>query len=126
MNPSSERELELIEQAAVRVGMTSLMNNGAASCVHSEGCNGVTQEHLIAFAREIALHCAAALSTQPQQAGWKMVPVTITEEMRSAAVTAWVHSAAFYGKPCAGQRAWDAALNAAPLPPAPVIQGGGK
>ena len=62
MNPSSEREAALIEQAAVRVGMKSLMNQGAASCVYSEGCNGVTQAHLIAFAREIALHCAVALA----------------------------------------------------------------
>ena len=55
-------EVELIEQTALRVGMKSLMNHGAASCVYSEGCNGVTQEHLIAFAREVALHCVAALS----------------------------------------------------------------
>ena len=65
----------------------------------------------------------AALSTQPQQVGWKMVPVTITDEMRSAAMTAWVHTAAFYGKPCAGQRAWEAAVNAAPLPPVPGQEG---
>ena len=57
----SDREVELIEKAAQRAGMVSLMNHGAASCVYSEGCAGVTQEHLIAFAREIALHCAAAL-----------------------------------------------------------------
>lgn len=55
-------EIELIEKAAIKVGMTSLLNHGAASCVYSEGCNGVTQEHLVAFAREIAVHCVAALS----------------------------------------------------------------
>lgn len=54
-------EIELIEKAAVKVGMTSLLNHGAASCVYSEGCNGVTQAHLVAFAREVALHCVAAL-----------------------------------------------------------------
>jgi hypothetical protein len=58
-------EIELIEKAAIKVGMTSLLNHGAASCVYSEGCHGVTQEHLVAFAREVALHCAAALSTPP-------------------------------------------------------------
>ncbi|MDM0041828.1 hypothetical protein QTI05_22500 [Variovorax sp. J22R193] len=56
-------EVELIEQAALRVGMKSLLNHGAASCVYSEGCNGVSQEHLLAFAREIALHCVTALSS---------------------------------------------------------------
>ncbi|WP_418145477.1 hypothetical protein ABL850_14945 [Variovorax paradoxus] len=58
-------EIDLIEKAAVRVGMKSLMNHGAASCVYSEGCNGVSQAHLIAFAREVALHCVAALATTP-------------------------------------------------------------
>jgi hypothetical protein len=52
---------QLIEKLALRVGMKSLMNNGAASCVYSEGCNGVSQEHLIAFAEQVALHCLAAL-----------------------------------------------------------------
>lgn len=55
-------EVDLIEKAAVRVGMKSLMNHGAASCVYTEGCNGVSQAHLIAFAREVALHCVAALA----------------------------------------------------------------
>lgn len=57
----ADREVELVEKAAQRAGMVSLMNHGAASCVYSEGCAGVTQEHLMAFAREIALHCATAL-----------------------------------------------------------------
>ena len=61
-------EVDLIEKAAVRVGMKSLMNHGAASCVYSEGCSGVSQAHLIAFAREVALHCAAALATPPAAA----------------------------------------------------------
>lgn len=55
-------EVELIEKAAIKVGMKSLLNYGAASCVYSEGCNGVTQDHLVAFAREVALHCVAALA----------------------------------------------------------------
>lgn len=55
-------EVDLIEKTAIRVGMKSLMNHGAASCVYSEGCHGVSQAHLIAFAREVALHCVAALS----------------------------------------------------------------
>lgn len=59
-------EITLIEKAAIRVGMTSLLNHGAASCVYSEGCNGVTQDHLVAFAREVALHCVAALSAAAQ------------------------------------------------------------
>ncbi len=66
-------EAELIEKAAIRVGITSLMNQGAASCVYSEGCSGVTQEHLIAFAREIAVHCVAALSTAAPESGWRPI-----------------------------------------------------
>lgn len=71
-----EREIALIEKAAIRVGMTSYLNHGAASCVFTEGCNGVSQEHLIAFAREIALHCAAALSeqAQPEQDSQRVEP----------------------------------------------------
>lgn len=61
-------EVELIEKTAIRVGMTSLMNHGAASCVYSEGCNGVSQAHLIAFAREVALHCAAAIAAATEGA----------------------------------------------------------
>lgn len=57
-------EVDLIEKAAVRVGMKSLMNHGAASCVYTEGCNGVSQSHLIAFAREVALHCVAAMAPE--------------------------------------------------------------
>jgi hypothetical protein len=60
-------EIELIEKAAKRVGITSLLNHGAASCVYSEGCAGVSQEHLLAYTREIALHCAVALAApQPE------------------------------------------------------------
>lgn len=66
-------EIELIEQAALKVGMKILLNHGAASCVYSEGCNGVTQSHLVAFSREVALHCVAALSApvgvQPTDGG---------------------------------------------------------
>lgn len=58
-------EVDLIEKAAVRVGMKSLLNHGAASCVYSEGCNGVSQAHLISFAREVALHCVAAMAPEP-------------------------------------------------------------
>jgi hypothetical protein len=55
-------EIALIEKALESVGITSLLNHGAASCVFSEGCCGVTQEHIVAYTREIALHCAVALS----------------------------------------------------------------
>lgn len=59
---SHQDEIALIEKALSRVGITSLLNHGAASCVFSEGCCGVTQEHIVAYTREIALHCAVALS----------------------------------------------------------------
>lgn len=70
-----EREADLIEKTALRVGMKSLMNHGAASCVYTEGCDGVSQEHLIAFAREVALHCVVALGppaslASPPSGGW--------------------------------------------------------
>ncbi len=63
-------EVELIERAALLVGMKSLLNHGAASCVYSEGCAGVSQDHLVAFAREVALHCVAALSQPSTEQGW--------------------------------------------------------
>lgn len=31
-------------------GMVSVLNHGSGSCVYSEGCHGVTQEHLERFA----------------------------------------------------------------------------
>lgn len=55
-------EIAIIEKALERVGITSLLNHGAASCVFTEGCCGVSQEHIVAYTREIALHCAVALS----------------------------------------------------------------
>lgn len=58
----STQEIALIEKALSRVGITSLLNHGAASCVFTEGCCGVSQEHIVAYTREIALHCAVALS----------------------------------------------------------------
>ena len=38
-------------------GMVSVLNHGSGSCVYSEGCHGVTQEHLERFA-ELVLHNA--------------------------------------------------------------------
>lgn len=58
-------EIELIEKTAIKVGMKSLMNHGAGSCVYTEGCNGVSQEHLIAFAREVALRSVLAFARAP-------------------------------------------------------------
>jgi len=47
-----------LEDLAKAAGMISHLNLGAASHVSSEGCNGVTQEHLENFAMLIAKHCA--------------------------------------------------------------------
>lgn len=63
--PPIDGEIALIEKALERVGITSLLNHGAASCVFTEGCCGVSQEHIVAYTREIALHCAVALSAAP-------------------------------------------------------------
>lgn len=49
--PSTE-----LEKLAEEAGMVNLLNNGAASCVHSEGCHGVTQEHLERFAELVRKH----------------------------------------------------------------------
>lgn len=56
---------ELIESIALRIGMQSAMNQGSGSCVWTEGCNGVSQAHLMAFAEQIALHVFAALTERP-------------------------------------------------------------
>jgi hypothetical protein len=52
-----------MERLAIEAGMVSLLNHGAASCVYSEGCNGVTQEHLGRFMALVAAHVAFALTT---------------------------------------------------------------
>ena len=41
---------ELLGRLAESAGMVNLLTNGAASCVHSDGCHGVSQEHLWKFA----------------------------------------------------------------------------
>ena len=58
-------EIALIEKTLKSVGITSLLNHGAASCVFTEGCCGVSQEHILAYTRKIALHCAVALAAPP-------------------------------------------------------------
>ena len=65
-------EIALIEKTLKSVGITSLLNHGAASCVFTEGCCGVSQEHILAYTRKIALHCAVALAAPPtaQAEGW--------------------------------------------------------
>ena len=39
-----------IEVFAIAAGMDSALNLGSGSCVSSDGCNGVTQDHLEKFA----------------------------------------------------------------------------
>ena len=76
-------EIALIAKTLESVGITSLLNHGAASCVFTEGCAGVSQDHILAYTRKIALHCAVALAAPPtaQAEGWRLVPVDATEEM---------------------------------------------
>lgn len=70
--PPMVGEIALIEKALESVGITSLLNHGAASCVFTEGCCGVSQDHILAYTRKIALHCAVALAAPPtaQAGGW--------------------------------------------------------
>ena len=78
--PPMDGEIALIEKALERVGITSLLNHGAASCVFTEGCCGVSQEHILAYTREIALHCAVALGSPPEgMAGWISVDERLPE-----------------------------------------------
>jgi hypothetical protein len=50
-------------------GMVNFLNHGAASHVHSEGCHGVTQEHLERFAQLLLAaereRCAALVEPKP-------------------------------------------------------------
>ena len=55
-------KIEILERLAKQAGMVSLLNQGAASCVHSEGCNGVTQQHLEKFAELVAVEVYMAMS----------------------------------------------------------------
>ena len=74
-------EIALIEKTLKSVGITSLLNHGAASCVFTEGCCGVSQEHILAYTRKIALHCAVALAAPPtaQAEGWTKLPWQLPE-----------------------------------------------
>ena len=42
-------KLENLEQLAIAAGMESALDMGAASCVWSDGCDGVAQSHLERF-----------------------------------------------------------------------------
>lgn len=72
--PVTMTDSYLLEEFAKRAGMTSLLNMGAASCVHSEGCHGVTQAHLTKFCELVAAYAvnacaevhAAMLAGRPQ------------------------------------------------------------
>lgn len=80
-------EIALIEKTLKSVGITSLLNHGAASCVFTEGCCGVSQEHILAYTRKIALHCAVALAAPPtaQAEGWISVDERLPEHEQAVA-----------------------------------------
>lgn len=80
--PPMDGEIALIEKALERAGISSLLNHGAASCVFTEGCCGVSQDQILAYTREIALHCAVALGAAPQPAvaaGWPLIARALDE-----------------------------------------------
>lgn len=65
---------EILERLATQAGMVSLLNQGAASCVYSEGCDGVAQQHLEKFAELVVVEvyvamtdAAASLATQDRE-----------------------------------------------------------
>ena len=76
-------EMALIAKALQRVGITNVLNHGAASCVFSQGCAGVSQGHLLAYTREIALQCAAALYTDPKPAAQDAERKPLSKEQRA-------------------------------------------
>ncbi|GDY37275.1 hypothetical protein [Acidovorax sp. NB1] len=81
--PPMDGEIALIEKALERAGISSLLNHGAASCVFTEGCCGVSQDQILAYTREIALHCAVALGAAPQPAvaaGWRDISTFSEDE----------------------------------------------
>lgn len=82
--PPMDGEIELIEKAVQRVGIKSLLNHGAGSLVWSEGVQGVTQDDLLAYTREIALHCAVALGV-PSPAPAAMPDLTALTERGAVA-----------------------------------------
>jgi hypothetical protein len=57
--------------------MVNVLNHGSGSCVYSEGCHGVTQEHLERFAvlvRAAPKRCAVLLATLLQYARHPATP----------------------------------------------------
>lgn len=75
-------ELALIEKAVQHVGIKSLLNHGAGSLVYSEGVQGVTQEDLVAYTREIALHCVVALGPQAATSAAGGATGVLTDEVQ--------------------------------------------
>lgn len=88
-------EIALIEKTLKSVGITSLLNHGAASCVFTEGCCGVSQEHILAYTRKIALYCAVALSAPPaaQAVGW----ISVDERLPEPDVPVLAHNGKWTG-----------------------------
>ena len=99
--PPMDGEIALIEKAVKRVGIKSLLNHGAGSLVYSEGVEGVTQDDLLAYTREIALHCVVALGSPPEgMAGWKPIETA----PKDAYVLLWADVA--IGPPLIVQGCW--------------------
>jgi hypothetical protein len=93
--PPMDGEIALIEKAVKRVGIKSLLNHGAGSLVYSEGVEGVTQDDLLAYTREIALHCAVALGSPPEgMAGW----ISVDERLPEVGVTVLVYEPFRHGE----------------------------
>lgn len=54
-------KLENLEQLAIAAGMESALDMGAASCVWSDGCDGVAQSHLERFGSLVAQQAEARI-----------------------------------------------------------------
>lgn len=133
MNPSSEREALLpcpfCEGDPMSNPVESMFHTFRIVCPHCEMCG---PERMTASEAIAAWQGRAALSTQPQQAGWKMVPVEPSTEMLAAIETPREFKFEVASHDCnvgipaeVAAEIYAAMLAAAPLPPVPGQEGGG-
>ena len=122
MNPSSERE-------ALRELVTSygFAFHAAIARPDAHDTMRAKADHIL----ETILQRYAALSAQPQQAGWQMVPIEPSTEMLAAIETPREFKFEVASHDCnvgipaeVAAEIYAAMLNAAPLPPVPGQEGG--
>ena len=65
-------------------GMVNVLNHGSGSCVYSEGCHGVTQEHLERFAALVRAEVVPCDAQTVTHADGSRLTTCSSQQMRRA------------------------------------------